>query len=402
MKILTAILDPRDQSNTIHDLYSIIPCTWNNVKDFFEHSILVANERKEDVIFFAKNPSFLEQLDLKKLEEIIMDLACERINFLYNDVERDEREELTVVNDSISIVGNLSAANSFFIFRPLFNFILTLIKNSEEEVFENLVEVTNIISKHNFKLSFNPSKCFQHNIRIISPFRNAKPYLKDNVESILKQNYKQFDVYYIDDFSDDESSASIPENRHIHQIRNSYRKYALPNIVELLLKEKFDDEDIVCLVDADDLLPHKYVLDILNNAYNIKNLNFVYGAMTHMNKFQKSGYGYTSEEFIKIRNSIWKLSHIRSFKYKLFKELLNQDPDLKCLKDKNGLMFKMPYDMALFFPLIEIGGPKNVKFLNTPLYVYRTHDNNDHIKNRKIQYISELEIREKEPLKKAF
>ncbi len=402
MKILTAILDPTGHSEAIPDIYEIIPNTWHNVNDYFEQTLRYADGKNEDVVFFVKNSSFLQAMDLHKLEKIILDIAQESINFLYKDVEFFEKCEGYVVNDDIICIDSFSAVNSFFIFRPLFNFVLSLINNSKEIAFKKLIDVTKIFSKHNFMLSLNTSQSIKHQIHVISPFRNVSAFIRENANSILMQEHKQFKIHYIDDCSDDNSADLIPKSSHIFKISNTTRQYALQNIVELLLTEKFDDEDIICLVDADDILPHKYVLNILNDAYNKKNVSFIYGAMTYINEFEKIGYSYTADEFADVRNSNWKLSPVRSFKYKLFKELVNQDPELETLKDSFGNYFKMPYDMALYFPLLEIAGYENVSFINTPLYAYRSHENNDHVVNRDLQYMGEVEVRKKKPLNRAF
>ena len=34
------------------------------------------------------------------------------------------------------------------------------------------------------------------------------------------------------------------------------------------MTNKFEDEDVICLVDADDMLPHKYVLNIIDRTYH--------------------------------------------------------------------------------------------------------------------------------------
>ena len=88
---------------------------------------------------------------------------------------------------------------------------------------------------------------------------------------------------------------------------------------------------------------------------------------------------YTDEEFLNLRKGGYWASHIRTFKYKLYKELVRQDPDLLCYKDIDGNFYTITYDVAIMTPLMEIAGFDRVKFNPNPVYFYRLHEQNDHV-----------------------
>ena len=59
---------------------------------------------------------------------------------------------------------------------------------------------------------------------------------------------------------------------------------------------------------------------------------------------------------------------MRSFKYKLWKNLKKQD-----LKDEDGFYYKMAYDQAIMLPLLEMAGDK-AKYVKETLHVYNKNN----------------------------
>jgi hypothetical protein len=66
-------------------------------------------------------------------------------------------------------------------------------------------------------------------------------------------------------------------------------------------------------------------------------------------------------------------SHLRTFKFKLYKELIKQDPKLNCYKDNLGEFYKSCYDVAIMTPLMEIAGFDNIKFNQHLFTLYYTN-----------------------------
>jgi len=237
-----------------------------------------------------------------------------------------------------------------------------------------------------------------HNhFKIIIPFYNVKDYLPRCVESLNRQRYRNFTAYFIDDISTDGSLEAAKELKgEGHLIRNQEKKYALRNIWDTLEQYEHDDEDIVIILDGDDWLAHENVLGKLNEVYNKQECLVTYGNYVYYpygNKgVEPSAY---PEEIIRtnmFRQDKWRASHLRSFKYKLWKHL---DPDY--LQDDYGDFYKTAYDQAMMLPLLEMASDKSF-FINDVLYVYNKENplNVDKIK-AKVQYETMLEIRKKEP-----
>lgn len=215
------------------------------------------------------------------------------------------------------------------------------------------------------------------NLKIIVPFYNAEGFLVNCQESLLSQNNKNWKAILADDCSTDNSSQQVITHDNIKYRRNYKRTTALENIHLSILSANPDDEDVICLLDGDDFLFRRNSLDIVNELYNDDTL-LTYGQYIWPNGMIGHCKPYTSDSFKLLRNGGYWASHIRTFKFKLYKEIMQQDPNLNCYKDENGEFFKTCYDVAIMTPLMEIAGFEKVKYNPDPVYYYRIHSANDH------------------------
>lgn len=237
---------------------------------------------------------------------------------------------------------------------------------------------------------------FKNNIYVIIPFRNAKPYLKDCYMSLLAQEYKSFKVIFIDDCSDDDSLNSIPNHPCFIKIRSETRNYVLKNIHQVLTTLDFGDEDIIAIMDGDDYLLHEYALDIVNEIYNQQNCFVSFGQYLFSTGQYGHCYGYNYEEFVNLRQLDWRASHLKTFKFKIYKEFINQDKSLTSYLDENGAFYKA-YDVALMVPLLEISGYSKVFFNKEPIYLYRLHDLNESNLDVNLQKNVQKHVNSKQP-----
>ncbi|GHE31801.1 glycosyltransferase family A protein [Sphingobacterium griseoflavum] len=352
----------------------------------------------EDVIFCISDHIQSTPPCYEKLESLIFDVVAEGIYFLYVEAEYAEQ---VIVNENYIAIDGISSVSSFILTRPIFKLALSILENNNFVNHMSWLNFLSILSPHAFAISENSTACQKRiNFHIISPFRNAAKFLPDYVSSIQAQVSTNYNVYLIDDCSTDKGASCVKENTTFKMYTNINRQYALQNILNILLTEKIADDDVVCLVDADDRLPHKYVLNILQTIYQDESLLLTYGSTSIINEYSKWGQPYYESDFENIRKSQWKASHMRTFKYKVFKKFIELDPTLKLFRDKHGNLLRMPYDMAILLPLFELAGFDKTKFIYTPTYEYRLHSNNDHSINRKQQFDGEKEVRRKKGLKR--
>jgi len=366
----------------------------DNILDNLKDAIEWALENDEDVIYCVTSCTNKKIAAITNLEGTIFELLGQQFYMYY--VDTDCKEEIPI-DSRITILSRIGTIKSFILTKPIYRFLLSVLV-AEDLVEESIERLFNLLFP--YPISIFPNRHFcpplsESHIRVIAPFRNVANYIEDFLKSIESQQYNNYTVYFVDDCSSDGTYNLIPNNPRYSVKVNERRKYALENIVSALEENDFEENDIICIIDPDDCLPHKYVFQILNNTHCLKSVLMTYGSMGYLNSRKRFGKSYNKKEFEVARQLTWWVSQLRTFKFKVFIELLKQDSSKDAFKDNNGNYLKMPYDMALMFPMLEICGYEQVKFIDTIMYRYRLHENNDQFSNRDEQYRGEMIIRNK-------
>ena len=236
----------------------------------------------------------------------------------------------------------------------------------------------------------------------IIPFRNVSSFIKECAQSLLLQTNKNWIAIFCDDASTDNTINNIPPDERFIIKRNEERITALPNIHNGIMDSNLNDDDIICILDGDDALSRPDAINIIDSLYQDDTL-LTYGQ--YIASIGNIGHcrPYTPDTFKCVRSSreYW-ASHLRTFKYKLYKEIMIQDPNLYCYKDNNGDFYKMTYDVAIVLPLLEMAGFDRVKFNPVPIYFYRIHPQNDYSVDPKLQYGIADEIYRKPKFNQIF
>lgn len=198
----------------------------------------------------------------------------------------------------------------------------------------------------------------------------AEDYIKKCLESILTQT-EEAQIHVVLDPGDDKTYEQAKEYEcDILKVSlNDKRLYALENIVNGIKLLSCKDEDVIVTVDADDWLSSDMSLSTVKRYYdNRPDLLLTYGSwMGYPNPTCKTNcFPYKEEEFKSgIRRFDWRGTHLRTFKYKLWKFVEEKD-----FKDINVKFFRVAWDMAMMWPMLEMAGYHRTLFISEPLYVY--------------------------------
>ena len=235
-------------------------------------------------------------------------------------------------------------------------------------------------------------------VKAIVPFYNAESWIHKCVKSLKAQEYKNFECYLVDDMSDDNSAQvvaqAIDDDNRFKLIQNENKYYALENISRAIDKAACNDDDIIVLLDGDDWLASANSFDTVVSTYQNKGCLLTYGSYVYNPGGQRgvepSRYPDEVIENNSFRSDQWRASHLRSFKYLLWRHLDHDD-----LKDKDGNYYKMAYDQAIMLPLLEMSADRSA-YIPETLYVYNKGNplNVDKIKAQE-QYDTAQEIRAK-------
>tara|TARA_R110002012_G_scaffold237633_1_gene411355 strand:- start:13 stop:765 length:753 start_codon:yes stop_codon:yes gene_type:complete len=244
----------------------------------------------------------------------------------------------------------------------------------------------------------------KNNFNIIIPLYNVEKWIKYCIRSVKAQEYDNYHCYIIDDISTDDTHKIIKEeisnNDKFTLIKNKDKKYALLNIHDTIKSAGLKNDDVVVLLDGDDWFANKNVLKVLNETYNESDCLMTYGSYAEypsgdLGKFARQVPDDIIENNL-FRENEWMTSHLRTFKYKLWKKIDKTD----FINTKTKKFYKAAWDLAFMFPMLEMSGNR-AKYIKDVMYVYNRQNplNEDKI-NHPVQIAEEQEIRYKKKYKR--
>ena len=209
-------------------------------------------------------------------------------------------------------------------------------------------------------------------IVVIIPSFNNEKWCTLNIESVLRQKYRNFHVVFINDCSTDATFRLVSlhcQNRgmmdKVTLINNSERKGALYNIYHAI--HACDDHAIIITLDGDDWFKGDDVLTTINNAYNDPNVWLTYG---QFEEYPRGSLGicHPMPDYIvasrSYRKQPWFTSHLRTFYAGLFKKVKRED-----MLDEDNNFYQVTWDQSFMFPMLEMADG-HIKFIDKILYVY--------------------------------
>tara|TARA_R110000824_G_scaffold4503_2_gene21759 strand:+ start:3435 stop:4190 length:756 start_codon:yes stop_codon:yes gene_type:complete len=230
----------------------------------------------------------------------------------------------------------------------------------------------------------------ENRILAISSAFNVEKWVDRTINSITKQEYENYKYTIVDDISTDRTveiaNSLVAGYDNISVITNTEKKYSLKNIYEGIHSMNPKDTDIVLTLDGDDWLAHSKVFEIVNNVYEKTGCWMTYGSYM---EFPSGNRGieatpYPREQLkdpdFNFRSGKWRVSHLRTFRYGLFKKIKYDD-----FLDWNGEFYKTSIDKAFMYPMIEMARERS-EFIDDLLYVYNFNNPlNVHKARRQLQ-----------------
>jgi glycosyltransferase involved in cell wall biosynthesis len=240
--------------------------------------------------------------------------------------------------------------------------------------------------------------------KIIIPSYNNEKWLRLCIRSVKLQNYNNYQCIITDDHSSDKSVKIIKEeinkNSKFVLVENKEQKLALRNIYEAIILSDPANEDVIITLDGDDWFATKNVLKTLNKRYREEKCWLTYGSYMEYPSMTRGKFSkQIPKEIIdsnSFRESSWMSSHLRTFKFKLWKRIKKED-----FLEDDGRFCDGAWDMIFMFPMLEMGRHR-CAYIEDILHIYnRTNPlNEDKVDHQKL-IRSEMMIRAKEKYKEA-
>lgn len=239
----------------------------------------------------------------------------------------------------------------------------------------------------------------QVKLKIVVPVFNSEMWIGRCIDSILMQEYKNFDCVIINDASTDrtgeviESSQTLKNDSRFTIIHNDKNVGILQNHVTgyNVLGAKEDPESVLVVVDGDDMLYSYASLALLNQAYTHYNPLMTYGNHIHWPTGGRSNCYPLPEEVIQknaYRDYKFVSSHLRTFKSKLWYSIKDED-----LRKADGSYYSAGCDTAFMWPMHEMARERAL-FIENVLYIYnRINPLSDDVIRQPEQHDVEMRIR---------
>jgi len=233
---------------------------------------------------------------------------------------------------------------------------------------------------------------------VIIPSYNAEKWLPRCIETVKKQDYNNYRVVIIDDCSTDNSNSvirkEIENDDKFSLVVTDKNGGALNSAAIGIEYANPEDEEVIVILDGDDWFSRKDVLSILDKVYSNNDCLMTYGSyVEYPSKIRGKFSRQLPDHIIKnktFRSIPWMTSHIRTFKYKLWKSVRRED-----ILDSNGQIYRMAGDMPVMFPMLEMAEERSF-FIKDLLYIYnRTNPLNEDKVNHELQLSIEGEVRKK-------
>ena len=238
--------------------------------------------------------------------------------------------------------------------------------------------------------------------KIIVPFYNVEEWILYNIRSIKMQKYNNFQCIFVNDHSTDKTTqiinTEIKDDNRFLLCTNIEKTGALGSANYGIKQSNANKEDVIIILDGDDWFASPDVLEYLNDVYEKEKCWITYGSYVEYPSGLKGKFSRQLPQNIidnqLYRQSEWMTSHLRTYKFKLWEQIKDED-----MRNKDGNYYPMAADLPTMFPMLEMAGNRS-HYIDKVLHIYNrknvaSEDKVDH----QLQLSIDREVRNKKKYK---
>lgn len=215
-------------------------------------------------------------------------------------------------------------------------------------------------------------------LKVVVTTFNNEDWVQTNIESILEQSYKNYNVLYVDDSSSDDTQNTIKylidNNEKFNLIfheKNMSKSYSFMKYV----KNFVHDNEILIFIDGDDWLPYKDIFEKIVKYYLMNNAWVAYSKMICYPSLNESpSHGKNHPDFIHrynlYREYPYTASHIKTMKGFIFKNINEKDLIY------NDEWIRFGDDLAIMCAAMEQSPTEKIGVMDFLGYVYNESNTN--------------------------
>jgi len=215
----------------------------------------------------------------------------------------------------------------------------------------------------------------KNHFTIVGVGYNSAPWIRMCLDSVVNQEYDNYDIIMVDAFTNDGTYDVLKEYESNHEnftcVRKTDRCFQTENVKDGVHLSK--PGSIIVTVDFDDWLPDSGVLSRLNEVYS-DDVWMTYGTYAeyvggdNYQVFPDGFFHEHTEETIatnNYRSARWLTSHLRTFRKELFMRIKEEDfidPVTNSYYDTAG-------DFTFMMPMLEMAAERQ-RYIPDVMYVY--------------------------------
>lgn len=243
---------------------------------------------------------------------------------------------------------------------------------------------------------------------VVAAYR-AERWIGRCLASIQRQTRSDFRCWVRDDQSPDatleRARAAVAGDERFRIDRAEPKAWALGNRVALVRGSGARPQDVFVVVDGDDWLAHRRVLERLAEVYADPGVWLTWGSHQRWKDRLLHRIGWTRRRGIAapypedvVRRRAYRehpflASHLRTFRRFLHDALRDED-----LRDEHGSYYRVGGDVADTLPMLEMAGPEHARYLDEILYVYNgSNELSDHRVHLEAQLAVDRRVRAAPP-----